>query len=189
MRAPAVLPSRCWAVNLALTFRTPMPENLEVGERLQQILQGEDPLGVVIRSHVYIERILNDYLETVVPFPEHLEKAELEYSQRVTLAVALGLDADLSPALQCLGKLRNRFAHTEKDKLTDDDSKNLQRAMPGLAREAFSSAFRGSKQVVPNTLPENERDLEPKDRFILCILTLRVPLLLAVERARNALQG
>jgi hypothetical protein len=162
-----------------------MAEPHEVSARLQQILQGEDPLGVVVRSHVYIERLLNEYIETVVPSPKHLEKAGLEYWQKVALATALGLDPELSSALQCLGTLRNRFAHTEKDQLTDDDSKNLQKAMPSIAKEAFSSAFRGSKKVVPDTLPENERDLEPKDRFILCILTLRVPLLLAIEQVQN----
>jgi hypothetical protein len=54
-------------------------------------LMAEDELGVVIRAQIHIEALLIRLLEALVPYPENLEKMNLDYFQRVSLAVTMGL--------------------------------------------------------------------------------------------------
>ena len=54
-------------------------------------LFGEDELGVVVRAHIHIEAKLLELLELMVADPKHLERMDLDFGQRVNLAVALGL--------------------------------------------------------------------------------------------------
>src|SRR5688572_1917704 len=77
---------------------------------------GEDELGVVVRSHIYVEEALNHLIDKLTPFPDHLPR--LRYEQRVNLACALGLRQEFAPALKELGDIRNSFGHRVDTKLT-----------------------------------------------------------------------
>jgi hypothetical protein len=71
------------------------------------VLRGEDPLGAVVRAHIHVEARLNLVLEALTPRPNDLPK--LRFEQRAKLAVALGLDDTILPALIERGRIRNAF--------------------------------------------------------------------------------
>jgi hypothetical protein len=74
-----------------------MSEDKELEERVKLIqallkhLTGNDPLGVVIRGHQYIESALTRLWEEGVPHPKAIDFAKLHFPTRVGLVVALGL--------------------------------------------------------------------------------------------------
>jgi len=53
------------------------------------ILFGEDDLGVVVRAHIHVEAKLVELLALLVSDPPYLERMDLDFGQRVNLAVAL----------------------------------------------------------------------------------------------------
>lgn len=62
-----------------------------VDKEFQAALEGDDQLGMVIRAHIHIEAGLNDVLDVLLVSPKHVEKMNLDFSQKVMLATALGL--------------------------------------------------------------------------------------------------
>ena len=53
---------------------THMNQKLE----LMEILQGEDDLGVVVRSHIVVEQYLNHLIETVMANPECYQSIKID---------------------------------------------------------------------------------------------------------------
>jgi len=45
----------------------------------------EDDLGSVVRVHLYIEFIINEILEILVPYPEDLKPLKLDYDGKINL--------------------------------------------------------------------------------------------------------
>ncbi|PLX33590.1 MAG: hypothetical protein C0605_16085 [Hyphomicrobiales bacterium] len=80
-------------------------------DKFYKLLMGEDELGVVIRSHIFVESVLDELLDQLIPYSRHLSSMNLSYHQKITLAVAMGLHEELQESLKALGKLRNDFAH------------------------------------------------------------------------------
>jgi len=80
-----------------------MTETASDDQQFQHALQGEDELGVVVRAHIHVEAALNALIETVSSNPNYIDKMDLEYSQKVRLAVALGLLPQYESPLLALG--------------------------------------------------------------------------------------
>ncbi len=93
------------------------------------VLDAEDELGAVIRAHIHIESCLNALLDGWMVSPTHLAKMQLEYAQKVDLAVALGLKEQYSAPLRALGTLRNAFAHRPGIALTKDRADSIYKAL------------------------------------------------------------
>jgi len=81
------------------------------------VLQRQDELGAVIRSHFQIDARLQRVLESLTP--QAGELPDLRYDQKARLAVALGLDPRMLPAVQMLGHLRDSAAKYFDAGLTD----------------------------------------------------------------------
>lgn len=64
----------------------------EIPQDLSSALIGEDELGLAIRSHLYIESLLDELLSLLIPFPSHFEEINLNYASKVKMACAMGLD-------------------------------------------------------------------------------------------------
>jgi hypothetical protein len=75
----------------------------------------EDPLPVVIRAHLHIERDLINFI-TATGHPQ--KQIPSKYAHRVQLALRLGLPTEFTKRLVFLGKLRNRFAVTPRPALS-----------------------------------------------------------------------
>jgi len=143
-------------------------------------LFGEDELGVVIRAHINIEARLLELLELRVVDPKHLERMDLDFGQRVNLAVALGLKPEHAPALRALGSLRNAFAHRLDTLLTEDRVNNLYEALSAGDKEVVQTAYERTKAEMQG--PDSPfKALSPKTRFILISVALRSLLVAAIR--------
>lgn len=140
--------------------------------RFHAALLGEDELGIVIRAHIHIEHEVIAYINARLSPPGAIDALNLNYARQVKLALGLGLSAEFKFALRSLGTPRNKFAHRLDAKLDEQEASNLERALgPAIAisRQAYQttqSALQADEKAMPLST------LEPRDRVILCLVTL-----------------
>jgi hypothetical protein len=147
-------------------------------------LFGEDELGVVVRAHIHIEAQLVDLLGLLVIDVTYLERMNLDFSQQVNLAVALGLDPDQAPTLSALGKLRNAFAHRLDTELSESRVNNLYEALSARGKEIVQEAYDRTNAQMSQDGPAFGK-LSPKTRFVLIAIPLRSILLTAIREIRE----
>jgi len=83
-------------------------------ESLSGALRNEDDLGKVVRAHIHIEHELQEFIFFAAPVPDQLKSFDsMEFTEKVQLALLLGLTPDLKAALNATGRLRNKFAHRQ----------------------------------------------------------------------------
>lgn len=141
-------------------------------DKLNAALLGEDELGVVVRGHIVIEQELIEFIEMNLVNKSYLNAMSLDYSQRVKLAMALGLSQEKGPALQAIGKLRNAFAHNIEKGISDEDAKNIYKSLGEEAMIVTNRAYEKMPEKSSNYVGKTFKQLEPKDRVILCIITI-----------------
>lgn len=79
-------------------------------------LSSDDPLELLIRGHLWIESALATLISRSMSRPAVLDKAGLSFSQKVSLAEAMGLiRQDVAFAMRQINRLRNRSAHNLND--------------------------------------------------------------------------
>jgi hypothetical protein len=144
-----------------------------------KVVRGEDELGVVVRSHIYVESALVYLLKQLVVDGAYLEKLNLDYAQRVNLAVALGLKPEHAPPLLALGTIRNAFAHRLNTKLTKDRVDNLYKQFSSADKEILHAIFKRISSNGQLHGVSSLRSLPPKDQFALLAVALRAWLLTA----------
>jgi hypothetical protein len=105
------------------------PDWLEDARWLDDIF-ADDPLGAVVRGHLYVESLLITLIEEALLNPEAIDLARLNFPLKMDLAVALGLvNPDDAPAFLFLNRLRNRFAHNVEATVSSEDEKAFLAAM------------------------------------------------------------
>lgn len=145
------------------------------------VLFGEDDLGVVIRAHIHIEAKLLELLELLVTDPKYLERMDLDFGQRVNLAVALGLKPEHAPALTALGTLRNAFAHRLDAELSEDRVNNLYATLSAGDKEVLQLSYQRTNTQMGKSDTPPFKKLNPKERFIVVSVTLRAMLMTAIR--------
>lgn len=101
-------------------------------------LDDVDLLGVILRSHMLVERELTAIIEQPLPHPERLRR-QWSFIHRLELVAALGLlDEEDIPAYQYLDTLRNRAAH----RLNYEVGINEHEALIDRLAEALASPIR-----------------------------------------------
>jgi hypothetical protein len=114
-------------------------------EALSKVLSKEDDLGVVIRAHIHIEHELYDFMYFAAPSPDQLKDVdEIPFRQKVDVALVLGLNATLKPALNAVGKLRNDFAHRLNTIVDEQRVSDLIRKLSPSSKQSFDEIFRRS---------------------------------------------
>lgn len=105
-------------------------------------LHGEDLLGTVLRTHMWVERELTAIIEALLRHPERL-KRRWSFAHRLELVAANDIldPADL-PAYEELDRLRNRLAHRLEDEVSPDDEERLVRALRPELRNAVQANSR-----------------------------------------------
>lgn len=164
-----------------MTF--PLPQRRLDEDDFQAALQGEDALGMVVRAHIHLERCLNELISALVKDAIFVDKMNLDYSQKVNLAVALGLNASYGPALQVMGTLRNAFAHRADAILGRQEVNNLYKAFPADDKTMMASAYESTKKKAGITNLPNFRELAMKEQFIFMVMSLRALLMFAITAA------
>ena len=143
-------------------------------------VQNEDELGAVVRSHIYVESALVFLLEHLVVDKKYLGKLDLDYSQRVDLAIALGLKPEHAAPLHALGTIRNAFAHRLDAKLTKDRVDALYKQFSASDKKVLNAAFKRTSSQVPVAGAKSLRALTAKDQFALMAVALRSLILVAI---------
>jgi hypothetical protein len=109
-------------------------------QALGTALESEDDLGKAVRGHIHIEHELQQIIFFAAPNPDQLKSFERqEFSEKVRLALVLGLKSDLAPALNAAGNLRNKFAHRPDMKLSKEVAKNLIATLPPTLKGRFEA--------------------------------------------------
>lgn len=144
-------------------------------------LLGTDELSIVIRTHIFVESKLLEFLELVVLDSKHLERMNLGYEQRVHLAVALGLKARYAKPLLSFGKLRNIFAHRLDSKITKDRIDALYKSFASEDKNLAQAAYKSANKQVPKTKGDSLQSAPISFQFILIAVIIRSMLIKAVK--------
>ena len=154
-------------------------------DEFQAALNGEDELGAVIRAHIHIESLINEFLELNFTVPAKLEKLDLEFHQKVQLALACGLRPDTEAPLNALATLRNKFAHRLNTKIGSNEANALYSSFTGDDKQIIQGAFQRTNRQLDTKGPKSITKLKPKDQFILMAISLRAIMQIEINRVKN----
>ena len=116
-------------------------------------LQSEDDLGKVIRGHIHIEHELNQIIFFAAANPNELKSFDRqEFSEKVRLALVLGLKTDLATPLNAAGNLRNKFAHRLDTKLSKQMAKTLIATLPPVLKARFDALLSTARSELPKLI-------------------------------------
>jgi hypothetical protein len=145
-------------------------------------LMAEDPLPVVMRGHMYIERELKDFVQAS-GLPER--QIPSKYAHLVQRAVKLGLPNEFSKQLVFMGKLRNRFGHHLNAKISKADAEEFAAAYD-LGDDVIEHAYQNTlAKMNDTTRARSVSDLEPKERVVLHIIVLWAGVAVATAKAKG----
>jgi hypothetical protein len=150
---------------------------------LTKYLIAEDPLPMVIRAHLHIERELINFTKTA----GHPQKQiPSKYAHRVQLALRLGLPTEFTKQLVFLGKLRNRFAHHQNATIAKSDAERFD-----ATHEPGDTVIEYAYDNTLAKLEDTERkrsvyDLEPKERVVMHIIALWAGIAVATAKLKGA---
>ena len=123
-------------------------------ESLSAALRNEDDLGKVVRAHIHIEHELQGFIFFAAPVPDQLKSFDsMEFTEKVQLALLLGLTPDLKAALNATGRLRNKFAHKLDMKIGEDEAKNLIATLTPSAKQRFDARLDDALSGLPENTP------------------------------------
>lgn len=108
---------------------------------LSAALSGEDDLGMVVRAHIVIEHELEEFVRLAAPEPSQVKFSEMDFDGKVRLALVLGLNPELKPALNATGSLRNKFSHRLEMKLGEPEANNLFATLTPDSRKATQKLY------------------------------------------------
>jgi hypothetical protein len=105
-------------------------------------LESEDDLGRVVRGHIHVEHELQQIIFFAAPNPDQVKSFERqEFSEKVRLALLLGLRPDLASPLSAAGNLRNKFAHKLDMTLNQEIAKTLIATLPPKLKARSQTIF------------------------------------------------
>lgn len=154
-------------------------------DEFYRILLQEDELGRVLRTHLIIEHELNKLIALSVVDPLPLDRINMDYEDKVHLAVAIGLNSEWAPSLLNIGKIRNKFAHNLKTNLDDNIVKALYSTLPSLGKEAVQGAYKKNKEQSERWRNIAFGDLKPADKFVLLAVNFRGMLIAAQKQTKK----
>jgi hypothetical protein len=126
-------------------------------EALAEVLRAEDDLGKIVRAHIHIEHELQEVIFLAAPNRTQLKSFDkMEYSDKVQLALVLGLNAELKPALNATGNLRNKFSHRLDMKIGEEEVTNLISTLRPSAKQQFQKLLRSAVSELPRNALEGE---------------------------------
>jgi len=133
----------------------------------EKALFGEDELGAVVRGTIHVETKLLELIGLLVEDESYIRRLNLDFSQHVNLAVALGLNAEYAKGLRAFGKLRNDFAHKLDTVLSKERVHSLYEALASREKHLVQQSYLLTDDPKP---PFN--DLPPKDQFVYIAVAL-----------------
>jgi hypothetical protein len=145
-----------------------------VFERRNKLLEdvaGEDDLGVVLRSHLWVEYELGEFITASLVNPKALRQS-MDYADKVRLALALGLERSLERPLNTIGTIRNRFAHKLGEKIAKSDVDSLYKSFPTTMKDAVQKGRQDTKKILGPMHPSINETSVPRVQYALCAISL-----------------
>lgn len=129
----------------------------------------EDPIGRIIRGHLYIEHALHEYARSRFIDPENtFDRARLNFPGTTYLAAGLGMPARLVSALLAVNSLRNDLAHRLHFEIDLDAWNKLWGAISLTDRKIITRAAKTAKGG-----PGEFKSLSLDDRTVLVFAGIR----------------
>jgi len=131
-------------------------------------LNSEDDLGMVVRAHIHIEHELREFVTSAAPRPDQVKFRD--YDGALQLALVLGLDAKLKPALNAIGNLRNKFSHKLGMTLGSQEVNDLFGALSPQHKKMMQEMYKkqGGKNIQAAPIADRVRFV-----FITLVIALR----------------
>lgn len=132
--------------------------DLEFGEMVSRWNQDTDVIGRILRSHLYVEHYLTEFIRHANPRLGSVADARLTFSQKLALLDTRSpAVAELKPGIAQLNKIRNRLAH------------RLSAAIETADTQVFLSApmFSSMRFVALGRPPETLTPIELLEQFAL----------------------
>jgi hypothetical protein len=148
---------------------------LDIESHLIEDLNGEDELGCVLRGHIHIENRLDEFLLNAVENKKYIKYSKLDYFQKVSMTLALGLPEWLATPLKYIGNLRNEFAHNLNRKLGKQEVENFYKSFPGKEKDHIQKVI---GKVSRNTLGKKVtlKRMSLKEQFNIYVITIEATL-------------
>lgn len=108
-------------------------EILGADERDQEARWNRDieMIGRILRSHLFVEHYLTEYIKLRNPDLGDLDNARLSFAQKLALLRSSdAFDADFATGIRHLNRIRNRLAHDLSAALTEEDTKVFMSVRP-----------------------------------------------------------
>lgn len=84
-------------------------------------VETEDELGCVLRMHLILERLLDEFSMCAIPRShKKYHPVRLTFSGKLSLATSYGLLEEIAEPIYLINKIRNKFAHDANYQLTPD---------------------------------------------------------------------
>lgn len=135
--------------------------------RLVLDIRRQDTFFTIMRAQMHIEQELRRFIVSRARSPKHARCDELDLEAASRIALMLGLNAEIKPALAMLATLRRKFSRDLDMKFGDQEANNFYNALgpdlKGIIREIYDE-FR-----IKENLVEFKR-LTPVDRLAYFLL-------------------
>lgn len=113
-------------------------EETDPNDIVDQVFAESDAFRLAIRGMVLIEELVDDAIDEAFRDGLPAELARLSRPSRVSLAVALELiTSELAKAIETLGRIRNAFAHTMADEVSEQQIAELQKAATPFVPDVY----------------------------------------------------
>ncbi|MCK8129090.1 hypothetical protein MTF66_29035 [Pseudoalteromonas sp. 2CM39R] len=142
-------------------------------DKMLNILLNEDELGAVVRAHILIEQYVDHFLSLVVPNHDYLNKMSIDFSNKVKLAVAMGLDEEIYKPINSITSIRNKFAHRANFKLDSSDVKNFYDSFVAEDRDGIQAIISNNPDR-PTGLADKYSRLSIKEKLVVMVILLAI---------------
>ncbi len=140
---------------------------------VEELHKSQDDLALVLRGQLYIEAMLRQYLDQKLYDPAFIDNKSFEYSERIKIALSVGLDIKFQRFLNAIGSIRNRFAHDVALILSPNEVNNLYDSLaPDVKKDVQKNFKIHLDDKVFNVSVKRFTDLEERERFIRIIVCM-----------------
>jgi hypothetical protein len=147
-------------------------------------LQGDDDLGLVVRAHIHIEHELREFVKAAAISPDQVRFSQTDYEGTVRLALILGLSTEFKAPLTALGGLRNKFSHRLDMKIGDQEANGIYDSLGPAGKSVVQHSYASVRRdAADGRHPANFKDLPPKDRLMVSLVSLRGGIRIELLRA------
>jgi hypothetical protein len=134
------------------------PTKIDVEELHTDLNPDQDELTLIIKAHLYIERILVQIIEDDLKFPEELRANDLRFPTKVGLATAMALiPQEMRAVLFHMNFMRNKIAHDLRYRIDQAETNRLFEFFPeNFRRLSCERAQKMGHHYTEHTMPFHE---------------------------------